>query len=57
MAPTLDYNHAAIFGKDGSVPARRAARLRVPALVMSGEPSYPFMGGLARTLIRQMPHA
>jgi pimeloyl-ACP methyl ester carboxylesterase len=57
IAPTLAYDHAAILGKDASVPTGRAARVAVPALVMYGDASYPFMGETARTLSQAIPHA
>lgn len=57
VAPTLAYDHTAILGKDGSVPAERAARVLVPALVMHGDASYPFMGETARALTKAMPRA
>jgi pimeloyl-ACP methyl ester carboxylesterase len=50
VAPTLAYDHAAILGKDRSVPVERAARVAVPTLVMHGGDSFPFMGETARTL-------
>ncbi len=57
IAPTLAYDHSAILGEDGSVPAERAASLSVPALVMNGGASYAFMYDTARALSRAMPHA
>ncbi len=57
IAPTLAYDHTAILGKDGAVPAERAARVRVPALVMYGDASFPFMAGTARALSQAMPQA
>jgi pimeloyl-ACP methyl ester carboxylesterase len=57
LAPTLRYDHAAIIGEDGSVPAERAARVAVPVLVMYGDASFPFMGETARTLSQVMPGA
>jgi pimeloyl-ACP methyl ester carboxylesterase len=56
VAPTLAYDHAAILGPTSSVPAELAARVRVPALVMSGSASFPFMHDTARTLSAAMPH-
>jgi pimeloyl-ACP methyl ester carboxylesterase len=55
IAPTLRYDHAAILGADGSVPADRAARVAVPVLVMYGDASFPFMGETARTLSQVIP--
>lgn len=57
IAPTLAYDHAAILGEDCAVPTERAARVHMPALVMSGGASYPFMEETARTLSNAMPHA
>jgi pimeloyl-ACP methyl ester carboxylesterase len=57
IAPTLAYDHRAILGPDPSVPVARAARVRVPALVMNGSTSYPFMYETARTLSQAIPHA
>lgn len=57
IAPTLAYDHAAILGDDASVPIERAARVAVPALVMSGDASHPFMSDTARALSQAMPHA
>jgi pimeloyl-ACP methyl ester carboxylesterase len=57
IAPTLAYDHAAILGKDVSVPIERAARVRVPTLVMNGSASYPFMYETARTLSQAIPCA
>jgi pimeloyl-ACP methyl ester carboxylesterase len=56
LGPTLAYDHTAILGEDGTVPAGRAARLSVPALVMYGTASFPFMAETARTLRQAMPH-
>jgi pimeloyl-ACP methyl ester carboxylesterase len=57
LGPTLAYDHTAILGEDGTVPAGRAARLSVPALVMYGTASFPFMAETARTLQQAMPRA
>jgi pimeloyl-ACP methyl ester carboxylesterase len=57
LAPTLAYDHVHILGRDASVPTARAAQVTVPALVMSGGASYPFMHDTARTLSRAMPSA
>ena len=57
IAPTLAYDHSAIMGEDASVPASRAARVRVPALAMYGTASPAFMHDTARTLSRAMPAA
>ena len=57
IAPTLAYDHAAILGKEALLPIQWAARVTVPALVMSGGASYPFMYDTARALSQAMPHA
>lgn len=57
LAPTLAYDHAAILGDDASVPTERAASVTVPALVMNGGASYPFMYDTARALSQAIPHA
>jgi pimeloyl-ACP methyl ester carboxylesterase len=57
LAPTLAYDHAAILGAEDAVPADRAARLSVPALVMYGTASFPFMADTAQKLQHAMPHA
>jgi pimeloyl-ACP methyl ester carboxylesterase len=56
VAPTLAYDHAAIMGEPWSVPAGLAARVPVPALVMSGDAGLPFMPDAARTLSQAIPH-
>ena len=57
IAPTLAYDHTGILGPDLAVPAARAARIRTPTLVMSGDASSPFMRDTAETLSRAMPRA
>jgi pimeloyl-ACP methyl ester carboxylesterase len=57
IAPTLAYDHTALLGHDGSVPADQVARVTVPALVMYGTGSLPFMGDTARTLSKLMPES
>jgi pimeloyl-ACP methyl ester carboxylesterase len=57
VAPTLAYDHTALLGEDGSVPAKRAARLNIPALVMNGGASLPFMYDTAQALSTAIPHA
>ena len=52
VAPTLAYDHAAILGEPWSVPTGLAARVSVPALVMAGDASLPFMPDAARALSR-----
>jgi pimeloyl-ACP methyl ester carboxylesterase len=56
IAPTMAYDVAAI-GEDGSVPTARAAKLAVPALVLYGEASYPFMRETAVALAGAIPDA
>ena len=57
IAPTLAYDHAGVMGPDPSVPTATAAQLTVPALVMYGTASPPFMAQTARTLSQALPHA
>jgi pimeloyl-ACP methyl ester carboxylesterase len=57
IAPTLAYDHTGILGRDGSIPAERAARVRVPTLVMNGGNGAPFMLETAKTLSRTIPAA
>jgi pimeloyl-ACP methyl ester carboxylesterase len=57
VAPTLAYDHAAILGEPWSVPAGLAARVPVPALVMAGDASLPFMPNAARVLSQAIPQA
>ena len=52
-APTLAYD-AAVLGEDRAVPTDVAAHVRVPALVMNGSASYPFMRETARALAEAM---
>lgn len=56
IAPTLAYD-AAVLGEDASVPTERAADVAMPALVMDGGASYPFMHVAAVALADAMPHA
>ena len=55
VAPTLAYDHAVILGEPWSVPAELAARVPVPALVMAGDASLPFMPDTARVLSQAIP--
>jgi pimeloyl-ACP methyl ester carboxylesterase len=55
VAPTLAYDHAAIMGEPWSVPAGLAARVPVPALVIAGDASLPFLPGAARVLSQAIP--
>src|SRR5215469_2466264 len=54
-ATTLAYDHAAILGEPWSVPTELAARVCVPALVMAGDASLPFMPEAARSLSQAIP--
>src|SRR5947199_220356 len=56
VASTLAYD-AAVMGEDASVPTEKAASVAVPALVMDGSASYPFMHVTALALVKAMPHA
>jgi pimeloyl-ACP methyl ester carboxylesterase len=56
VAHTLPYDAAAL-GEDGAVPTEKAARVTVPALVMDGSASFPFMHTTAVALAKAMPHA
>ena len=56
VAPTIAYDAAAL-GKDASVPTGRAASVAVPALIMDGELSYPFMHIAATALANAIPQA
>jgi pimeloyl-ACP methyl ester carboxylesterase len=57
VAPTLAYDHTALLGDDAAVPVEKAARVTVPALVMAGDASYPFMLETAVTLATAIPNA
>src|SRR6202035_3370200 len=54
-APTLASAHAAILGEPWSVRAELAARVPVPALVLAGDASLPFMPDAARVLSQAIP--
>jgi pimeloyl-ACP methyl ester carboxylesterase len=56
VAPTLAYD-AAVLGEDASVPTERAASVAVPALIMDGSASYPFMPITATALANAIPKA
>lgn len=56
VAPTLAYD-AAVLGEDASVPTERAAKVSVPALIMDGGASYPFMHITAVALANAIPDA
>jgi pimeloyl-ACP methyl ester carboxylesterase len=53
---TLAYD-AAAMGEDASVPTEQAARVAMPALIMDGGASYPFMHIAATALANAIPHA
>ncbi len=59
VAPTLAYD-AAAMGDDRSVPVKRAAKVRVPTLVMDGGANLtmmPFMHATAKELAGAIPRA
>ncbi len=56
VAPTLAYD-VAVMGEDAAVPSEKAASVAVPAFVMDGGASYPFMHVTALALAKAMPHA
>lgn len=56
VAPTLAYD-AAILGRDHAAPLERAASVTIPALVMNGGASAPFMYDIAQALSKAMPNA
>lgn len=56
VAPTLAYD-AAVMGEDSSIPIIRAACVAVPALIMNGGASYPFMQIAATALANAMTSA
>lgn len=56
VAPTIAYD-AAVLGEDASVPTGQAANITIPALIMNGEESYPFMHVSARDLANAIPGA
>ncbi|HWG15321.1 MAG TPA: alpha/beta hydrolase [Streptosporangiaceae bacterium] len=57
IAPTLAYDHAGLLGPSTAVPVDKAAKITVPALVLYGSVSPPFMGATAHTLSETIPHA
>src|SRR5215208_8258316 len=52
---TLAYDHIAALGEEAALPTRQAARVSMPALVMDGSASFPFMHATAVTLASAMP--
>jgi hypothetical protein len=57
IAPTLAYDHIAALGQDAAVPVERAAKLRVPTLVLDGSESFPFMHTTAISLAKSIPNS
>jgi pimeloyl-ACP methyl ester carboxylesterase len=60
VAPTLAYDTAALGVEDRSVPAKRAAGVKVPTLVMDGGANLalmPFMHNSGAELAKVIPHA
>lgn len=55
IAPTIAYDAAAL-GEEAAMPVGKAVGLRVPALVMSGSESYPFMHASAQALAGAIPN-
>jgi pimeloyl-ACP methyl ester carboxylesterase len=56
IAPTIAYDAAAL-GEDASVPTEKAANLTVPALIINGSETYPFMPVTAIALAKAIPYA
>jgi pimeloyl-ACP methyl ester carboxylesterase len=54
IAPTIAYD-ATILGDEAAVPHERAAGVVMPALVMDGSETYPFMHAAALALANAMP--
>jgi pimeloyl-ACP methyl ester carboxylesterase len=54
LAHTLAYD--ATIMRDYSVPLERAARVKAPALVITGGASFPFMHETARALVEALPN-
>ena len=52
---TLAYDHIAALGEDAAIPTKRACLVTMPALVMDGSESFPFMHTTAVTLANAMP--
>jgi pimeloyl-ACP methyl ester carboxylesterase len=53
---TLAYD-AAAMGEDSSIPMKRASKLNVPTLVLTGSQSFPFMHSSAAALAKAIPNA
>ena len=52
---TLAYDHIAALGEAAAVPTDQAAKVAMPALVMDGGASFPFMHTTALALAEAMP--
>lgn len=52
---TLAYDHIDALGEEAALPTDQAARVAMPALVMDGSESFPFMHTTAVTLAKAMP--
>ena len=52
---TLAYDHIDALGEGAAIPTEQAARVAMPALVMDGSESFPFMHATAVTLANAMP--
>jgi pimeloyl-ACP methyl ester carboxylesterase len=55
VAPTLAYDAAALG--DSSVPTERTVSVTIPALVMAGGATFPFIRQAAQALTGALPHA
>ena len=55
IGQTLAYDHIAALGEEAAIPIKQAARVSMPALVMDGSGSFPFMHTTALTLANTMP--
>jgi pimeloyl-ACP methyl ester carboxylesterase len=56
VAPTLAYD-SAVLGQGHAAPFERASTVTVPALIMNGGASFPFMYDIAHALCNVMPNA
>ena len=57
LGPSLAHDHIGIMGQTAGIPVEIAAKIKVPALVMDGADSYPFMHPTAVTLCEAIPNA
>jgi pimeloyl-ACP methyl ester carboxylesterase len=55
VGQTLEYDAEAL-GEEADVPTERAAHVKVPAIIMDGSQSFPFMYHTAKALAEAMPH-